>query len=414
MGISTIIIHIFLFTSLYFEVFLLITYFERRADMKKEEETNNLADYPKVSIFVPCFNEEKSIAKTIESILALEYPKEKLEVLVVDDGSTDNTFAVAKKFEINNYIKVFRKENGGKYTALNFALSKATGEFVGCLDADSFAEKSALKNIIAYFRNDRDAMAVIPSIKVHAPINIVQMMQKVEYAWGIFLRKMFSYMGALYVTPGPFSIFRKKVFDDLGPYRHAYNTEDMELAMRMQANNYKIINCHKAHIYTITPHNIKHLYRQRVRWTSGFLKNALDYKFLFFNKKHGNLGLFILPIATLSILSAVYLATSYVWRIGTFFWDGIVHLQTVGFIINFHNLHLADWFFWNTGSTIFLTAVLFSITGTLVMLGRKMADGTVSLSPDILYFFALYGLVAPVWLAKSLWNVVLGRNASWK
>ena len=138
-------------------------------------------------------------------------------------------------------------------------------------------------------------------------------------------------MGALYVTPGPFSIFRKKVFDDLGNYRHAHNTEDMELAMRMQAHHYKIVNCHKAYVHTIAPYNLHHLYKQRLRWTYGFLKNALDYRFLFFKKKYGNLGLFIMPLATFSIFSAVYIAGSFLWHRGLQISNVLIKLKTVGF-----------------------------------------------------------------------------------
>ena len=196
------------------------------------------------------------------------------------------------------------KENGGKHTALNFGLSQSKSELIGCLDADSYVDKDALKHIVQYFE-DKQTMAVTPSVKIYQPKNILQMIQSVEYGWGIFIRKVLAYLGALYVTPGPFSIFRREVFEKIGSYRHAHNTEDLEIALRMQAHHMKIANAHNARVYTVAPDTLKKLYKQRLRWTFGFIKNVIDYKFIFFRKQYGNLGIFILPMASVSIISGI-------------------------------------------------------------------------------------------------------------
>src|SRR3989344_283358 len=242
MGISqlqTLILYFSLFVSLFFEIFLLITYLEVKDEVKFEKEHlgKDIKNFPSVSIIVPCYNEEKTLAGTVDSLLALDYPKGKLSIILVDDGSTDSTKEVFKQFENNSQILAFSKENGGKHTALNFALEKINTDLVGCLDADSFVSPDALRKIIPFF-DDETIMAVTPSIKVHEPKTVLQYVQKVEYNWGIFLRRMLSSIGALYVTPGPFSIFRTLVFRELGGYRHAHHTEDLELALRMQKNHY--------------------------------------------------------------------------------------------------------------------------------------------------------------------------------
>jgi len=100
--------------------------------------------------------------------------------------------------------------------------------------------------------------------------------------------------------------FSPRVFEKLGGYRHAYLTEDMEMAMRMQANHYKMVNSHNTIVYTVAPDALRKLYKQRLRWTYGFIKNAMDYKHLYFNSEYGNLGIFVLPMATISIFSAIY------------------------------------------------------------------------------------------------------------
>lgn len=115
---------------------------------------------------VPCFNEERTVEATVNSLLSLDYPKEKLSLVLIDDGSTDSTWATLKKFEHHPQIQIFSKENGGKHSALNFALEKIDADLVGCLDADSFVDADALKKIIPYF-DDSEVMAVTPSIKVH-------------------------------------------------------------------------------------------------------------------------------------------------------------------------------------------------------------------------------------------------------
>src|SRR6185503_19075822 len=126
-----------LFVSLFVEVFLLISYFEIREEVKEEMRVTNapLARYPSVSIIVPAYNEEVTVAATVESLLKLDYPTDKLELLLVDDGSTDKTHEVLNQFASYSQVRVFTKQNeGSKFAALNYALSHVRTELVGCLD----------------------------------------------------------------------------------------------------------------------------------------------------------------------------------------------------------------------------------------------------------------------------------------
>ena len=255
------IMYILLFIGLYFEVFVLMTYLEHRDTI--HEESNNTSRqpsrYPTVSIIVPCWNEATTIERTVQSLLDLDYPQDKLEILLIDDGSTDNTWEVMQGFTQTASIKIFHKENGGKHTALNFGLTKSHSELVGCLDADSYVDSQALKNIVLGFESDPQAMAVTPSVKIWQAKGMIEMIQNIEYIWAIFLRRILGFMGAIYVTPGPFSIFRREVFEKIGGYRKAHQTEDMELAMRMQSNGMKIGNAHTAVVHTSAPHTLKKL-----------------------------------------------------------------------------------------------------------------------------------------------------------
>jgi len=237
-SISNVIFYILTFLSVYVQVFFFVTFLENRKKIVIRNGKTKLGFYPSVTIVVPCWNEENTVAETVRSLLDLNYPKDKLKIFLIDDGSTDNTSNVINSFKEYQNIKVFHKENGGKYTALNLALENTQTEFFGCLDADSTADREALSRLISYFEKDPSVMAVAPSVIVHNPKNFIQQAQKAEYHMGVYFKKMLGFLGAINVTPGPLTIFRKKVFTVLGPYKHGHNTEDMEIAYRMQKNQH--------------------------------------------------------------------------------------------------------------------------------------------------------------------------------
>lgn len=412
--ITTTITYIFLFLSLNFEVFLLITYFENRLNIKEEEKLSlrKLKKYPTVTVIVPCWNEETTVSKTIHSLLNLDYPKDKLKIMVVDDGSKDSTWQVVQKFKNNPQIELFTKENGGKYTALNFALERTQSELVGCLDADSYVHKDALKKIVTYFEN-REIMAVAPSIKLWEPKTVLQLLQKVEYAFGIFTRKMYHYMHAIYITPGPFSIFRKEVFVKLGGYKHAHNTEDIEIALRMQKAGMKLAHAHNAYVYTVPPKTLPKLLKQRVRWSYGFIKNATDYRDMFFRKQYGNVGLLTLPMASISLVSVLFVSTVSIISIFDKILDYIVRVQTVGFNPHFNLLNF-DWFYINT-QLIALVGVVISIGSiSMIVMSKRMSEGKFDIGLDLIYYLALYMFIAPIWIVKATFNAIFGVKTSWR
>jgi len=410
------IFYIFSFLAMYVQVFLFVTYLERKKDIVRRTNKVDLDEYKEVTIVVPCYNEEKTIAGTIDSLLDLEYPKDKLKIIIVDDGSRDRTWEVIQSFTEYPNIKVFRKENGGKHTALNFALERLETEFVGCLDADSFVDNHALSRIMTYFANDKHTMAVAPSIIVSNPKNILQKAQKAEYDMAIYNKKMLGFLGGIHVTPGPFSIFRKKVFDDLGPYRKAHNTEDQEIALRMQEYGYKIDHCPDAYVYTNSPNTIPKLYRQRIRWIYGFIRNAFDYRRILFRKKYGNVAFFTIPSGIISVSSVIFLFVFFIYNVVHVIQKLFVRFNAIGT----PNIHIKtftgtsfDFFFLSTKTAFFITFVLYGMVILGLLLGRRMADGKGRISFDIVYFFVVYSVIAPFWLLKAIWNALQSKESSW-
>ncbi len=408
-GLENVGVYIFLFAALYFEVFLLITFLESKP-LGKIAGTP-LSHYPPLTIIIPCHNEEKTVGGTIESLLNTDYPKDALKIFVVDDGSTDATFAAAKAYEYHGNVEVFRKEKGGKHTALNFGIERTNTEFIGGLDADSFVAPYALTEIMRRFE-DTTVMAVTPALKVYKPKNLLEYIQYAEYSLSVFYRKMFGLMGALFVTPGPLSVYRRDVFKQIGVFRPAHNTEDMEMALRMQKHRLRIDNAETAHVETVVPRTLPKLLRQRVRWVQGFLQNAIDYRELFLRKKYGNLGMLVLPSGIISIVGAVYFAGYTLWGFGQTIIQKAEQISVVGWSGAF-SFPSFDWFYFSTTAQLFLVLCLLASTFVLLSLGKRFVNERM-VSPDMLFYFALYGLIAPLWLAKALYNTALAKSSTWK
>lgn len=397
--------------ALYFEVFLLITFFERFRKYEEKRSSAKLSRYPSVTIIVPGYNEEKAFIKTINSLLALNYPAEKLSIMAVDDGSTDNTWEMLQQFKDNPRVQLFHKENGGKHTALNYGIKHSTSEFVGCLDADSFVCPEALNEIIRAFELDPELSAVTPVIKISNPQSLLQHIQRAEYDLSVFIRRTFSFLDAIFITPGPFSIFRREVFAEIGEYKSAHNTEDLEMALRMQKYHMRIGNSHQAFVYTHGPRTLRALIKQRVRWVYGFLKNFMDYKYMVFNPKYGHVGMLMLPISLFSIFTALFFAGLLIHGSIMWLWRTYIKVSAVG--ITPPGTPSFDWFFINTESMMILTFVLIVASAFLVVIGKKISNEKRGLSYDLALYVAFYGFIAPIWLAKATWNAMLSRKTSW-
>lgn len=412
-SVSQAIFYILAFISTYVQVFLLLTFLENRKKIIQRTGGTKLERYPGVTIVVPCWNEEKTIYKTVRSLLDMNYPKNKLHIFLVDDGSTDRTWEVINKFTKYSNVRVFHKENGGKHTALNLGLENLETPYMGCLDADSFADPEALVRIMSYFEKNPKTMAVAPSIIVNNPRTIIQSAQKAEYYMSVYIKKMLAFMDAIHVTPGPLTIFKKKVFDDLGPYREAHNTEDMEIAYRMQKHHYPIEQCNDAFVYTNTPRTVKTLYKQRLRWIYGFINNTIDYRKLLFKKKYGNFSFFTVPGGVVSIFAASFLFYRMADAVGGFVVNNVEKYRTIGFHFSSKPINI-DPFFINTQSFIFITLVLYSLVILSILIGHRMAKGKWSFPINIIYFFVIYSVIAPFWLMRAVWNTIASKKPSWR
>jgi peptidoglycan-N-acetylglucosamine deacetylase len=412
-SIHTVVFCVLAFISVYIQIFFLVTFFEKHRNYKRNPNNLELSYYPTVTIAVPVYNEESTIIKTIESILFLDYPKDKLKIFIIDDGSKDKTWEVIQEFRNNPIITLLHKENGGKHTAINLALEKTDSEFFACLDSDSFVHSQALKRILKYFENDPETMAVVPSIIVHNPKKLIQIVQKAEYEMSVYIKHMLGLMGGMQTTPGPLSTFRKKVFDELGYYRKAHNTEDQEMALRLQENGYKIGYCLDAFVYTNTPNSISKLYKQRVRWIYGFIKNLFDYKKILFRKKYGSIALFTLPSGIVAIFGIIFIFVTVIYNIINFLIRKFIQIQTIGFENLFNFDYKFEWFFVNTKAILFFSIILYLMIVISLTIGRKLSTGKAKLSVSMLYYIITFSLLAPLWMLKGVFNAIISKESNW-
>jgi len=269
--------------------------------------------FPTVSVVVPAYNEEKNIENTIKSLLNSDYPKNKLEIIVVNDGSTDNTKRIAEKYVKREAIKLINQKNMGKGAALNNALKAARGKLFGVLDADTIVEKDTITKLVGFFTSNKIG-AVMSGIKPLRAKNLLEKFQEIEYFLSILIRKLMDKLETNYVTPGALSIYRKDVITKLGGFDENNITEDLEIGLRLRVNGYKIKTSVTAFTYTIIPNTLKSLFKQRMRWDCGLLINLRKYPYIIFNPKYNYLGMYQIPtvlIATLLLCPIAFGVTGY-------------------------------------------------------------------------------------------------------
>ena len=410
----TIVIYTSIYIGLVATAFYILTFI---ADIKREREFFTEDELPKVSVIIPAYNEEKTIQLTIDSILKSDYPKDKLDILIVDDGSSDKTYERASEYE-NKGIRIFKQEvNGGKGKALNKGIKESRGDFIFTMDADTIVDKKSLKTMTRYFKNP-EVMSVTPAMVTREAKTIMQRIQSVEYLTGLFLRKTFAALNAIHITPGAFSAYRKSFFEKHGGYDEDNITEDLEVALRIQYHKYTIENAPEAPAYTIPPADFNSLLKQRRRWYVGLIKNTWNYKKLF-GKEYGDMGMFVLPIAWIGIFFAVFLTIYYTVEITHNLILEILFYNSINFDV-FNQIEFNVYLFERIFFQVFTTPAIWFILIFLIMIffylryATKKIGKTESLYLNVPIFMALFAILFGIWWVVSVFYVVFNREVSWK
>lgn len=239
--------------------------------------------FPFISIIIPVYNEGKVLNDSIKSLLELDYPN--YEIIIVNDGSTDDTAIVAEKwvgyqkgFSSSVKISLINKPNGGKAKSLNAGIQYSEADFVVCMDGDSTLSPNTLKMGISHFV-DPAIGAVAGNVKVENRKRILTDLQALEYVEGLNLpRSAQGFLRAVNIIPGPIGIFRKTALRDAGYYSSDTFAEDADVTLKILAKNWKINYEPNAIAFTEAPAKLHDLLKQRYRWTRGILQAIRKHK----------------------------------------------------------------------------------------------------------------------------------------
>jgi cellulose synthase/poly-beta-1,6-N-acetylglucosamine synthase-like glycosyltransferase/spore germination protein YaaH/peptidoglycan/xylan/chitin deacetylase (PgdA/CDA1 family) len=262
---------------------------------KQERDRVFDPDYaPPVSVIIAAYNEAKVINKTIATLLASDYPD--LDILVVDDGSKDDTAGVVlAAYGSDPRVTVIVKPNGGKASALNLGIKQCRGEIIVALDADTVFVNSTIHKLVRHFA-DPAIGAVSGNVKVGNRNNPLTIWQAVEYVTSQnFDRRAFDLLNCITVVPGAVGAWRKDAVILAGLYSSQTLAEDTDLTFKIRKLGYRISTDNTALAYTEAPDTLKDLAKQRFRWAFGTLQCLWKHRTALFNPRYGTFGTIAMP-----------------------------------------------------------------------------------------------------------------------
>lgn len=396
------------FISFYFLMIYVLTYIQNKKQIYEIIPADKIRA---LSIVIPCFNEEKSIGKTIQAHLDSNYPGLK-KIIIADDCSTDKSASIIKQYTKKHkqimYVKT-PKNTGNAAGAKNYGSKFVKTKLIGFSDADSIPNKSAISKMVGFF-NDEKVGAVTSRVLVKGKQNFLTKSQSIEYKIIAFTRKLLGFLESIYVTNGPLSIYRKKAFDQVGGFDPKNLTEDIEITWHFVSKGWKVHMAIPAIVYTYPPIIIKTWFKQRIRWNVGGLQTVAKYRKQFLNT--GMLGLFIMPFFMFSwflgitgLFFLTYRFTNYLtmkYLVAKYSIDAQVALIKMSeFTLNPSILFFFGMLLFAIGLIYTITALTYSKeSGRLI--GHK--------ARDIFIYSIFYLLMYPPLLIVSFYKYIRGYN----
>jgi cellulose synthase/poly-beta-1,6-N-acetylglucosamine synthase-like glycosyltransferase/peptidoglycan/xylan/chitin deacetylase (PgdA/CDA1 family) len=285
-------------------VFLLLVFAHRharlvRAPSEREEFS------PPVSIVVPAFNEAVGIERTVRSLAASDYPA--LEIVVVDDGSTDGTAEIVDRLDLPN-VTVLRQPNSGKPSALNRGIEESRHDIVVMVDADTIFEPTTLGHLVQAFRTP-EVGAVSGNTKVGNRRGLLGRWQHIEYVMGFNLdRRLYDVLQCMPTVPGAIGAFRRRALVDVGGVPEETLAEDTDLTLAIGRAGWRVVYEENARAWTEAPATIRGLWRQRYRWCYGTLQAAWKHRASIWRRGEHRIGRRGLPYLVLFQIALPMLA----------------------------------------------------------------------------------------------------------
>jgi len=375
-----------------------------------------LFDYPigmakPVSIVIPCYNEGETIGEAIESLLNLDYPKNMIEIIVVDDKSSDNSAEIvstyAKKYK-NVRLIINKRNSGGAAEPTNIGIKAAKFDYIAVADADSAPSKDALIKMIGFLQEDEKVGAVSCAILSKTPHTFMQKLQQIEYFMIGFNRKLLDLVDSVYVTPGPFALYKKKVLFEVGLFDINNMTQDIEIVWRLLSYGYKARMCLSARVYTTTPTKFKLWWKQRVRWNIGGTQCIIKYGGIVFRK--GMLGGFIIPFFSLSLFIGLFGLGLFIYLFSRIiivsYLSTKYSLYASTAVLRFQDLSFAPSILNFFGFALFFLGVGFAFLILKIMDAYKLKNNNIF---NVLFYSIIYLSIYPTIMLAGLYKLIRGN-----
>ncbi|MFG2036720.1 glycosyltransferase [Dactylosporangium sp. NPDC048998] len=298
-----------------------------------------------VSVVVPAYNEKEGIEATVRSLAGGNHPGG-IEVVVVDDGSTDGTAALVEALKLPN-VRVVRIPNGGKANALNVGIAMAKHDLIVMVDGDTVFEPDSLRHLVQPFA-DPSVGAVAGNVKVGNRKSIVARWQHIEYVIGFNLdRRLYDLLRIMPTVPGAIGAFRRQALRDIGGISHDTLAEDTDVTMALCRSGWRVVYEERARAWTEAPSTLRQLWLQRYRWSYGTMQAMWKHRRSLVDSgpsgRFGRVGLpfiaffgialpLLAPLIDILFVYGLFFAS---WRITTIAWLAMLGLQLLTAIVAF-------------------------------------------------------------------------------
>jgi len=262
--------------------------------------TVEIEEWPSVTTIIPAYNEEGYVGRCIDSVLENSYPGP-LEVVVVDDGSTDRTLAEAQARE-SDCLRVIHKENEGKPAALNDVLAGINSDLIVSVDADSIVDSVAIQRLVETYKWHNEPCAVAGNIKIMHRRSALERIQALEYIVSInMFRRALDHIGLVNVVPGCLGLFEREAVEEVGGFSADTVTEDFDFTLSLLKQGKNVHYSAQAISRTEAPPTLHRLYNQRLRWYRGTIQTLRKHKDIVRNTNYGLLHIVLMPYMWMSV-----------------------------------------------------------------------------------------------------------------
>lgn len=397
----------YMFISLYILILSLVLYVKNRKVLFNYPEAKKKYS---VSFVVPAYNEGKTIEESLKHILEIDYDNI-LEIIVVNDCSTDNTRQVVEKI-MKRYKKIKLINNpknlGNAARSQNVGLKHAKGDVIAVVDGDSFPAKDSIKKMIGFF-DDPKVGAVTCPVLARNQNKFIEKLQALEYQTISFTRKLMEYVDSIYVTPGPLALYRREAILEINGFDENNLTQDIESTWNIASRGWDRKMSLSTYVTSQVPSKWKDWALQRRRWNIGGMQCIKKY-WKTIGKK-GMLGLFIIPLFVIGLFWGVLgigiFAYLFFSRFITEALSARYSIQTGTPVVTMSQLYMTPSILNYLGVALFVFELIFLLIMLSVLKNKILTKENLL---NIPVYLIVYLMVYPFLMADSIWNYFRGKR----